>query len=310
MFCTHSHRRLEVGTPTDTFPDIIEMSGSNTGPAPLGTPTNFKKWIDEARPSLLPPVGNRMMYNGSQFQVMIIGGPNQRDDFHVEKGEELFFQIEGDMVLDVMQDGKRVNLPIKEGEIFVLPVDVPHSPQRWENTIGLVIERVRRTGTEMDTLRWYEKGTNKIEYQEIFYCADLGTQIKECIIRYFGMKDAGKIEGEFGIADAEPKIHTPAPCSLQGNIDAAGTGAVTAHDYKSEFSYHIVKGAVTDEKLPCVPGGETFLWQMKGCSTVGGASMAEGDVMLLPIAATDDAPKVTAGGNDCVLLCVVNTEVV
>ena len=166
--CTHPHRCLEVGAPTGTFPDIIEMSGSNTGPAPLGTPTNFKKWIDEARPSLLPPVGNRMMYNGSQFQVMIIGGPNQRDDFHVEKGEELFFQIEGDMVLDVMQDGKRVHLPIKEGEIFVLPVDVPHSPQRWENTIGLVIERVRRTGTEMDTLRWYEKGTNKIEYQADF----------------------------------------------------------------------------------------------------------------------------------------------
>lgn len=283
----------------------------STGPAEAGLPVPLLAWVDEARPTLKPPVGNRMMYNGRQFQVMIIGGPNQRDDFHVEKGEELFFQIEGDMVLDVMQDGKRVGIPIKEKEIFILPVDVPHSPQRYENTIGLVIERVRRS-TEKDTLRWYEKGTNKIEYQEIFYCADLGTQIKEAIMRYFGMKDAGKIEGEFGVADAEPSIHTPSPSPLSNAVDSAKSGATTSTSYdKSEFSYHVLKG-VQGEVLPGVVGGDAFLWQLEGSSRIDGDStitMNQGDVMLLPIDA-EGSFKVSSGDAESVLLCILNSEVV
>lgn len=248
-------------------------------PADKGVPINLSSWVAEAKPTLKPPVGNRMMYDGAQFQVMIIGGPNQRDDFHVEKGEELFVQLEGDMNLDVMQEGKRVSIPIKEMDLFVLPLMVPHSPQRFENTIGLVIERVRAP-EEMDTLRWYEKGTNKVDYEETFHCDDLGTQIKECILRYFAMKDAGKIEGEFSVADAEPKVHTPDPAPLSELLEKAPAGQISFY-LKSEFTVSIAKGSV-QAPLSDANGGDYFLWQLKGSSNVAAQTMAENDVMLLP----------------------------
>ena len=104
---------------------------------------NLKKWIDEHRNSLKPPVGNVLVFKDSNFQVMIVGGPNQRNDYHVDPGEELFFQIEGDIVLKVIEDGTPRDLPIREGEMLLLPPFVPHSPQRPAGTVGMVIERER-----------------------------------------------------------------------------------------------------------------------------------------------------------------------
>ncbi len=117
-------------------------------------PLNLKAWIDEHRHLLKPPVGNKMVWHDSELLVMVVGGPNQRKDFHVEDGEEFFYQIEGDIVVRVMEDGKTRDIPIREGEIFLLPPGIPHSPQRPANTIGLVIERQRQEG-ERDHLRWY-----------------------------------------------------------------------------------------------------------------------------------------------------------
>lgn len=274
-------------------------------PATKGVPVNLSSWVENAKPTLKPPVGNRMMYDGAQFQIMIIGGPNQRDDFHVEKGEELFVQLEGDMNLDVMQEGKRVAIPIKEMDLFVLPLMVPHSPQRYENTIGLVIERVR-TPKEMDTLRWYKKGTNKIDYEETFHCDDLGTQIKEVILRYFGMKDAGKVEGEFGEADAEPKIHTPDPAPLSQILENAPAGGITSF-LKSEFTVSIAKGCV-QSPLPDANGGDYFLWQLKGSSMVGSQGMTENEVMLLPT--MPGAPVSLDQSEGSLLLIVTNHALV
>ena len=102
-------------------------------------PFNLKRWIDENRHLLKPPVGNKLAYNGG-YMVMVVGGPNQRNDFHVNPTEELFYQVEGDIVLRVVEDGKPSDIPIREGELFVLPANVPHSPQRPADTVGLVIE--------------------------------------------------------------------------------------------------------------------------------------------------------------------------
>ena len=66
---------------------------------------NLKRWIDEHRHLLKPPVGNALVFKDSNFQVMIVGGPNRRNDYHVDPGEELFYQIEGDIVLRVIEDG-------------------------------------------------------------------------------------------------------------------------------------------------------------------------------------------------------------
>ena len=109
-------------------------------------PINFKNWIEENRHLLKPPVGNKVVYENSDFMIMVVGGPNSRKDYHVDPVEEFFYQVEGDMVLKVMDNHKRVDIVIKEGEIFILPKNIPHSPQRFANTVGLVIEYKREEG--------------------------------------------------------------------------------------------------------------------------------------------------------------------
>ena len=117
-------------------------------------PLNFHRWIDEHRDLLKPPVGNAQIWEGDRdFMVTVVGGPNSRTDYHVNQGEEFFYQVEGDIVLRVLQHGKPVDIPIKEGEILLLPPNTPHSPQRPANTVGLVIER-RRLPDEKDTFLW------------------------------------------------------------------------------------------------------------------------------------------------------------
>lgn len=113
----------------------------------------FLPWIESIKHLLQPPVGNKLMFGAGQLKVMIVGGPNTRKDFHIEEGEEFFYQLKGDMRLDVMERGQKKGIHIREGHCFVLPPRVPHSPQRFADTIGLVIERERQED-EMDGLRW------------------------------------------------------------------------------------------------------------------------------------------------------------
>lgn len=132
-------------------------------------PFNFKAWIDEHRELLKPPVGNKCVYTEAEdFIVMVVGGPNARKDFHYNEGEEFFFQMEGDITLKTIQDGKRVDIPIREGEIFLLPPRIPHSPQRPANTIGLVIERMRNKD-ENDGCLWFCENCQQKLYDEYFH---------------------------------------------------------------------------------------------------------------------------------------------
>ncbi|MCS6917622.1 MAG: 3-hydroxyanthranilate 3,4-dioxygenase [Chitinophagales bacterium] len=125
-------------------------------------PFSFQKWIDENRHLLKPPVGNQVVYrNTSNFIVMVVGGPNARKDYHYNETEEFFYQLEGDIVVKIIEDGKFVDVPIRQGEIFLLPPRVPHSPQRGPNTVGLVMEVVRPD--KMDGFQWYcEQCGNKL----------------------------------------------------------------------------------------------------------------------------------------------------
>lgn len=119
-------------------------------------PFNLHAWIDENRDLLKPPVGNKSLYKeAGDFIVMVVGGPNARKDYHYNESEEFFYQVEGDVTVRIQHEGKAKDIEIKEGEIFLLPAKTPHSPIRGENTVGLVIERVR-TGTDLtDGLFWY-----------------------------------------------------------------------------------------------------------------------------------------------------------
>ncbi len=151
---------------------------------PILPPVNLKRWIDEHRELLKPPVGNKMVWQDSEFMVMIVGGPNQRKDFHVEDGEEWFFQVEGDIVVRIIDEGKVREIPIREGEMFLLPPNIPHSPQRPANTVGLVIER-RRIEGEHDHLRWFCEKCGKELHDAEFQLQDLGKQLKPIIENFY-----------------------------------------------------------------------------------------------------------------------------
>ncbi|EDV25874.1 uncharacterized protein TRIADDRAFT_24699 [Trichoplax adhaerens] len=149
------------------------------------------KWIDENESSFKPPVCNKLLFGAGQLKIMFVGGPNNRKDYHLEEGEELFYMIRGDMCLNIIEKGKFKSIPIKEGQIFLLPRKIPHSPQRLESTVGLVIERERRMH-EMDCLRYYcEDGNshNNILYERWFHCEDLGCQLAPIIKEYFASEE-------------------------------------------------------------------------------------------------------------------------
>jgi 3-hydroxyanthranilate 3,4-dioxygenase len=153
----------------------------------LSTPFNLQAWIDEHRHLLRPPVGNALVWNGN-LMVMVVGGPNQRADFHVNPGEELYYQVEGDIVLRVMDDGRPRDLPIRQGDLFVLPAGVPHSPQRPANTVGLVVEHVR-AADENDHLRWYCPGCGAVLHDAELHVVDLGKQLKPILEQFHANRD-------------------------------------------------------------------------------------------------------------------------
>ena len=116
---------------------------------------NFTKWIDEHRHLLKPPVGNQQIWEDADLMVTVVGGPNKRTDYHDDPVEEFFYQLEGDMVLKLFDGKEFYDVPIREGEIFLLPPHMRHSPQRPQvGSIGLVIEPKRPDG-EVDAIEWY-----------------------------------------------------------------------------------------------------------------------------------------------------------
>jgi 3-hydroxyanthranilate 3,4-dioxygenase len=145
-------------------------------------PFNLKAWIDENRDRLKPPVGNALLWNDN-FMVMIVGGPNQRSDYHVNPGEELYYQVEGDIVLKVIENGRPRDIPIRHGDIFLLPAGVPHSPQRPANTVGLVVEHRRPPGAN-DHMRWYCPNCGEVLHDAELYVVDLGKQLRPIIEQF------------------------------------------------------------------------------------------------------------------------------
>jgi 3-hydroxyanthranilate 3,4-dioxygenase len=118
---------------------------------------NFRKWIDDNRHLLKPPVGNQQVFKEADLMVTVVGGPNKRTDYHDDPVEEFFYQLEGDMVLKIhdTETGEFYDVPIREGDIFLLPPHVRHSPQRPQpGSVGLVIEPKRPEGAK-DAIEWY-----------------------------------------------------------------------------------------------------------------------------------------------------------
>lgn len=148
------------------------------------TAFNFRQWIEEHRDRLEPPVCNQQVFEEDDFIVMVVGGPNSRTDYHYDEGPEFFYQLEGDMLLKTLQDGERVDIPIREGDILLLPPKVPHSPQRFAGTVGLVIER-KRLPHELDGFMWFCENCNHKLYEEYLYVSDIVGQLPPIFQRFY-----------------------------------------------------------------------------------------------------------------------------
>lgn len=152
---------------------------------PVARPFNLQHWIDEHRHLLKPPVGNQQVFKDNKdFIVMVVGGPNARKDYHVDEGEELFLQIEGDIVVKIIEDGQPVDIHIKAGDMFLLPPNVPHSPRRPAGTVGVVLERYRSAG-ELDGFQWYCENCGHKLYEEYAEITDIVSQLPPIMNRFW-----------------------------------------------------------------------------------------------------------------------------
>ena len=166
-------------------------------------PFNLYEWIEENRNLLKPPVGNKNLYvESGDYIVMIVAGPNARKDYHYNETEELFFQVEGDIIVKTQQDGEMVEVQIKEGEMFLLPPKIPNSPVRSEGSIGLVIER-KRDSQHKDGLMWFSDKENALLYEEYFHLTNIEKDFLPVFKKFYNSEDLRRcpISGEVMEAD-------------------------------------------------------------------------------------------------------------
>ena len=151
-----------------------------------GMPLNFKKWLDDHADRLKPPVGNQQVWQDADFIVTVVGGPNQRTDFHDDPLEEFFYQFKGNAYLNIMDNGKVERVDLKEGDIFLLPPHVRHSPQRPEpESRCMVIERQRPEGVK-DGFEWYCLQCNHLVYRVEVQLKSIVADLPPLFERFYG----------------------------------------------------------------------------------------------------------------------------
>lgn len=252
------------------------MSAFNSIPAWLAANTN----------NFAPPVCNKLMHGpDGQLFVMYVGGPNQRKDFHLEEGEELFYMEKGDMCLRVLEQGVFRDIVIKEGEVFLLPGRIPHSPQRHQGTVGLVVER-QRTESEEDCIRYFMEGLPNVLFERWIHCTNLGTQIAPIINEYFASEEhkTGK-PTENSVTrnppfypDANRKLGQPFSTSqwlVENKDKVANEGKVRMFDESYQTDVFVV-GGTQNVTFPVNSCAQYWIWQFRGESNLvydeGGSS--------------------------------------
>ena len=167
------------------------------------TPFNLQQWIDDHRDQLKPPVCNQQVFEENDFIVMVVGGPNARKDYHLDEGPELFYQVEGDVLLKVIDEETQKELVIREGEMLLLPPRVPHSPQRFADTVGLVVERARLPH-ELDGFMWFCDNCAHKLYEEYVYVDDIVGQLPPIFERFYASEEHRTCE-KCGTVMAKPE---------------------------------------------------------------------------------------------------------
>jgi len=168
------------------------------------TPINFKQWIEDNRHLLKPPVGNKAIYN-EDYIVMVVGGPNSRKDYHLNQTPEFFYQVEGDITLKIIDKGEPVDINICEGEVFYLPPNIPHSPQRGPNTVGLVIEQKRADGME-DGLAWFCENCHNELYREPFMLDNIEKDMPVIFDKFYANEEKRKCDKCGNIMEPPAKV--------------------------------------------------------------------------------------------------------
>jgi 3-hydroxyanthranilate 3,4-dioxygenase len=258
---------------------------------------HLQMWYEANRQLFNPPVCNKLMHK-KQMTVMFVGGPNTRTDYHLDQGSEFFWMVKGNMELPTIQQGVLKVVKIREGEVFLLPSRVPHSPQRPEQgSLGLVLERARDEGAsppEVDGLRWYTDFENPTEilWEKFFHCGDLGRDLVPVVKAFHASaeKAAGRPSAQSVCTEEERPFvvdtttAVPDPFSLDAwvaahaealasgasldlfNADAAEAGA--RHPDK-EFRVMVCGGAeggTVSERA--TNKGDTWIYQLRGAASV------------------------------------------
>ena len=243
----------------------------------LEAPFSFSGWVESNKEHLKPPVCNKLVF-GEQLKVQVVGGPNRREDYHLEEGEELFYQLKGFMDLYVIdpQTNKQRAVRIEEGHMFLLPANVMHNPVRYANTVGLVVER-ERGPDEYDALRWFVDPNNcspdsdpldqperplTILHEEYFHCTDLGTQLKPVIERYFA-SEAYKSR----VPGADMPVRNP-PCVP---VSVGSLSLEAPFPFMEAVNAEIKSGQPSSILGDASKTGEFEVIVFKGCSQEGGA---------------------------------------
>lgn len=170
-------------------------------------PFNLKKWIDENRHLLKPPVANKNLYpEGTDYIVMIVGGPNARKDYHYNETEELFYQLEGEINVRIQEDGKPRDIKLGPGDMYLHPAKVPHSPGRTEGSIGLVIERVREGKGFTDGLLWFCDQCNTKLHEAYFELHDIEKDFLPHFRHYYASEELRTCKNCGHVMEADPRF--------------------------------------------------------------------------------------------------------
>jgi 3-hydroxyanthranilate 3,4-dioxygenase len=142
------------------------------------------QWIEENRQTFEPPVGNKVLWESSQFTAMVVRGPNARRDFHIDPFDEIFYQLKGDIVVEHLDEtGSRKSTIVAEGEVYLVPANVPHSPHRPADTWGLVVE-IKRQPDQTESLLWICDRCDAEVHQVTMHVADIETELKRAIEKF------------------------------------------------------------------------------------------------------------------------------
>mmetsp|Transcript_62594 Transcript_62594/g.173486 ORF Transcript_62594/g.173486 Transcript_62594/m.173486 type:complete len:315 (-) Transcript_62594:53-997(-) len=243
---------------------------------------NVDDWHQANKELFAPPICNKLMHK-EQMTVMFVGGPNTREDFHLDKGSEFFYQMKGNIELVTMQRGKRKPVPIKEGQVFLCPSCIPHSPQRPEaGAFGLVIERARDED-ELDGLRYFVdfKTCETVLWERFFHCADLGRDLLPVVQAWHASEEkktrvpgANVLPNDKRPLQVNEEIAVPPPFYLKDFLlahqEALAKGNTvplfgTDHPDK-EFTINVIGGPSEQTVQPIA--WDTWLYQIKGSATI------------------------------------------